>query len=153
MADTFCSFTRNCSFVTCFLFAKVGQYFFNTLFLPLCSVNCSCNISLHNWLLANFVLKGSITKISRLAGYAIWLIHSVRPDTPNLELSHLRKLQKLSTPPPPPPPPCFATTVGPWLSSHQLSGYLHYPAMILQYIVYFIYCLFSTTVLLQTKTK
>ena len=44
-------------------------------------------------------------------------------------------------------------TVGPRLSGHQLSGYLYYPAMILQYIVYCLYCLFSTTVLLKTKTK
>ena len=44
----------------------------------------------------------------------------------------------------------LSTTVGPRLSGHQLSGYLYYPAMILQYIVY---CLFSTTVLLKTKTK
>ena len=44
-------------------------------------------------------------------------------------------------------------TVGPRLSGHQLSGYLYYPAMILQYIVFCLYCLFSTTVLLKTKTK
>ena len=31
--------------------------------------------------------------------------------------------------------------------------YLYYPAMILQYIVYCLYCLFLTTVLLKTKTK
>ena len=47
----------------------------------------------------------------------------------------------------------FGSTVGPRLSGHQLSGYLYYPAMILQYIVYCLYCLFSTTVLLNTKTK
>ena len=33
------------------------------------------------------------------------------------------------------------STVGPRLSGHQLSGYLHYPAMMLQYIVYCLYCL------------
>ena len=31
--------------------------------------------------------------------------------------------------------PIFAHTVGPRLSGHQLSGYLYYPAMILQYIL------------------
>ena len=45
-----------------------------------------------------------------------------------------------------------ANTVGPWLSSHQLSGYLYYPAMILQYTVYCLYCLFSTS-LAQDKNK
>ena len=29
----------------------------------------------------------------------------------------------------------FVRTVGPRLSGHQLSGYLYYPAMILQYII------------------
>ena len=43
-------------------------------------------------------------------------------------------------------------TVGPRLSGHQLSGYLHYPAVILQYIVYCLYCLFST-VLLKKKQR
>ena len=50
-------------------------------------------------------------------------------------------------------PNTLHSTVGPRLSGHQLSGYLYYPATILQYIFY---CLFPTTdftVLLKTKTK
>ena len=41
----------------------------------------------------------------------------------------------------------YASTVGPRLSGHQLSGYLYYPAMILQYIL----SIFNYKVLLKKE--
>ena len=46
----------------------------------------------------------------------------------------------------------FLYTVGPWLSGHQLSGYLYYLATILKWILS-IFHSFPLTMLLKTKTK